>query len=573
MALVMASLNTPSAAEREVWHLAAATTLPDEQIAVRLEEAAKAAAERRSYATAMDMFELSGRLSPPGGGRVERMISAAEVSMQAGRTEAGLKILDRLSAETQDQDLLTRAVHIRCRIEMWGGKPVVARDRLLDEGHRLIDRNPIWAAAMICHSSLLTTMLGELRSAQTESETAVELVRELPDGLVMPILVVHALVLASLAADQALLIAGQAFDAIEEPTEAHFWYQRAVDAAFHAGAVGLLPFQLSALALAQWRQGSWAGALSTAGEAVSLAEETGWRTEMPNGLVALGLVEAGMGREADCRAHVDKAIRMALGTGARVVNARADVAFALLDLGAGRFTAAANHLDRVATFSSTNELGDPLLLNWAADAVEAGLRGGRKELADKAYAEVQAEAHRSGRPTALAKEARCRALLTDDPDTADAAIEEALTHHEQADQPFEEARTRLVHGELLRRNRRRARAREALERAADLFEMLGATSFAARAADELRAVGGGSRTPAATKSAARLTPQETRIAIVVASGATNAEAAARLFLSQKTIEYHLSSVYRKLGIRSRSQLVNVVSAWGPERDQVPATGR
>jgi DNA-binding NarL/FixJ family response regulator len=127
-----------------------------------------------------------------------------------------------------------------------------------------------------------------------------------------------------------------------------------------------------------------------------------------------------------------------------------------------------------------------------------------------------------------------------------------------------------VQGELLRRNRRRARAREALERAADLFEMLGATSFAARAADELRAVGGQSRTPPTTT---RLTPQETRIAIVVASGATNAEAAARLFLSQKTIEYHLSSVYRKLGIRSRSQLVTVVSAWGPERDQVQATGR
>jgi DNA-binding CsgD family transcriptional regulator len=104
--------------------------------------------------------------------------------------------------------------------------------------------------------------------------------------------------------------------------------------------------------------------------------------------------------------------------------------------------------------------------------------------------------------------------------------------------------------------------------------MLGATSFAARAADELCAVGGGSRSPVAgTQSAARLTPQETRIAIVVAGGVTNAEAAARLFLSQKTIEYHQSSVYRKLGIRSRSQLVSVVSAWGPERDQVQATGR
>lgn len=597
MALVMASLDTPSAIEREVWHLAAATTLPDEQIAVRLEQAGKAAADRRSYATAMDMYELSGRLSPPGDVRATRLLDAAEVSMQAGRTEAGLKILDRLSAETQDPGLLTRAVHVRCRIEMWGGKPVVARDRLLDEGRRLIDRDPIWAAVMTCHASLLTTMLGELTSAQSASDTAVGLVAELPDGVVMPIYVVHALVLASrglrdearallercrphletydpLAADQALLIAGQAFDAIEDPTEAHFWYQRAVDAAYDAGAVGLLPFQLSALALAHWRQGAWAAALSTAGEAVNLAEETGWRTEMPNSMVALALVEASMGREDDCKTHAEGALEMALRSGARVVTARANVAFALLDLGAGRFADAANYLDRVAAFSATNGLGDPLLLSWGADAVEAAVRSGRKALADTAYAEVRAEAERSGRPTALAREARCRALRTDDPDIAEAAIEEALAHHAGADWPFEEARTRLVQGELLRRNRRRARAREALERAADLFEMLGATLFAARAADELRAVGGTRGTPANTSpTSTQLTPQEMNVALVVASGATNAEAASRLFLSQKTIEFHLSSVYRKLGIRSRSQLVSAVSAWGPERDQVPTPGR
>jgi DNA-binding CsgD family transcriptional regulator/tetratricopeptide (TPR) repeat protein len=596
MALVMASLDTPSAAEREVWHLAAATTLPDERTAVRLEQAARAAADRRSYATAMDMYELSGRLSPPGEVRAGRLLTAAEVSMQAGRTEAGLALLDRLGAETDDPGLLTRAVHLRCRIEMWAGKPVLARDRLLDEGRRLTGSDPILAAVMTSHASLLTTMLGELSAAQDASETAAKLVEDLPDGVVMPILAVHALVLASrgqrgparallercrpyldsydpLAADQVLLIAAQAFDAIEDPAQAHRWYRRAVDAALDAGAVGLLPFQLSALALAHWRQGAWAAALSTADEAVSFANETGWRTEMPNSMVALALVEAGMGRETDCRSHSAGAVRLAVRSGARVVAARADTALALLDLGAGRSAAAATRLDRVATFAAANDLGDPLLLSWAADAVEAGVRSGRRELTDRAYSEVLAEAERSGRPTALAREARCRALLTEDPDTAEAAIEEALAHHQRADWPFEEARTLLVQGELLRRHRHRVRAREALQRGVDLFEMLGAAAFADRTALELRAVGGRSRTPAATTQATTpLTPQETNVALVVASGATNAEAAARLFLSQKTIEYHLSSVYRKLGIRSRSQLVSAVSVWGPERDQMPATG-
>jgi DNA-binding CsgD family transcriptional regulator/tetratricopeptide (TPR) repeat protein len=593
MALVMASRNTPGAAEREVWHLAAATTLPDEQIAVRLERAAKAAADRRSYATAMDMFELAGRFSPAGDVRAGRLIEAAEISMHAGRTEAGLAILDRLGTETQDDAQRTRAIHVRCRIEMWGGKPVQARDRLLEEGRRLVGSDPIWAAIMSSHSALLTTMLGELADAQIASELAVGLVEALPDELTMPILVMHALVLASrgqraearalldrsrphlmnydpLAAEQVLLIAALAYEAVEDPAEAHFWYARAVDAAYAAGAVGLLPFQLSAYALAHWRQGKWAKALSTAGEAVNLAEETGWHTEMPNSLVALALVEAAMGRDPECRTHAEDARRLGLRTGAQIVAARAEIAQALLDLGGRRFTEAATHLERVAVFSAETGLGDPLLFSWAADAVEAGVRGDKRSLAEIAYAEVRLQAQRSGRPTALAREARCRALLTDDPEAAEAALQDALTHHDQADWPFEEARTLLVQGELLRRNRRRGKAREALERAADLFTMLGATGFATRAADELRAVGGKSRAQAPTTS--QLTPQETNVALVVASGATNAEAAARLFLSQKTIEYHLSSVYRKLGIRSRSQLVSLVSTWGQERDQVPASG-
>ena len=586
MARVVAQTGGPNADELEVQHLAAATTLPDANIAVRLAAAAKAAAERRSYATAMDMYELSGRLSPPGADRAESMLTAAEISMQAGRTEAGLAILDRLDAETRDPALLTRSVHIRCRIEMWGGKPVLARDRLLDEGRKLITRDPVMAGVMLCHASLLTTMLGELRTAESVSETAVGLVAELPDELIMPVLVVHALVLASrahreqarelldrcrphleaydpLATDQALLIAGQAYDAIEEPEEAHGWYRRAVDAARATSAVGLLPFQLSAQALAHWRQGSWAAALSTAGEAVSFAEETGWRTEMPNSMVVLALVEAGMGREEDCFTHGNEAVRMAERTGARVVDARAEIAFALLDLGARRWEAAAIRHERVAAFAAATDLGDPLLVSWAADAVEASVRSDRRELAKTAYAHVLAEAEQSGRPTALAREARCRALLAEDWESAELAIEEALVHHSKASWPFEEARTRLVHGELLRRNKFKTRAKEALERAADQFERLGAKLFANRAEEELRPVGGGRAR--AQSTADGLTAQETKVALAVAEGLTNAQAAAQLFLSPKTIEFHLSSVYRKLGIRSRNQLAATVNKWGPAR--------
>ncbi|MGH3875912.1 MAG: helix-turn-helix transcriptional regulator [Actinophytocola sp.] len=584
-ALIMARQGTPRAAEREVWHLAAATTVPDESVATQLQEAADSAAARRGYATAMEMYDVAARLSPAGDNRARRMLIAAEVSQQAGRIEAGLAILDRLSAETSAPDLLRQAVHIRCRIEMWSGRPVVARDRLVEEGHRLAGSEPIWAAVMLSHASMLTVMLGELASAAATSAEALELLDGLPDDLIMPALLVHALAVGSLgrraaarelldrcvphlhdydplAADQALLIAALAFESVEEPAEARRCYRRAVESARDAGAVGLLPFQLSAQALSHWREGAWSAALSTAGEATRLADETGWRTELPNSMVALATVEAGLGREADCREHAARAVEIAAGTGARIVEVRADIALALLELGSGRPEVAAHHLARVAAFAAANQLGDPLLLGWAAEAVEAGVRCGRRELAESAQAVLQAEAGRSGRPIAMARAARGRALLATSPRDVVSAVNEALDHHARAESPFEEARTWLTYGELLRRDRQRAHARAALERAANLFERLGAAAYAERALTELRAVGGAARAadhrPHATT--AGLTPQETQVALLVAAGSTNAEAAAQLFLSSKTIEYHLSSIYRKLTIRSRSELARMMAA-------------
>jgi DNA-binding CsgD family transcriptional regulator len=169
---------------------------------------------------------------------------------------------------------------------------------------------------------------------------------------------------------------------------------------------------------------------------------------------------------------------------------------------------------------------------------------------------------------------RSSALVLGDDDTAEATFRQALARHEDAGQPFEEARTRLCLGEHLRRRRRTAPAREELAQARRCFARLGAAAWLARADAELRAAG--TRTPARERgpdpvaraahggpAARRLTPQELQVALVVAGGATNAEAAVQLFLSPKTIEYHLSNAYRKLGIRSRAELVRAVLAAAP----------
>jgi DNA-binding CsgD family transcriptional regulator len=213
----------------------------------------------------------------------------------------------------------------------------------------------------------------------------------------------------------------------------------------------------------------------------------------------------------------------------------------------------------VADFACARGLGNPVLFSWAGDLVEAHVRAGTPHRAQHAFDVLVQEAGKTGRPTAHAVAARCRGLLHGDDEQAYAAFVEALDWHEQARQPFEKARSQLCFGQFLRRRQRPTQARQILTDALGTFTRLGARSWAQRADAELRATGIASR-PRHKHVQTRLTPQELQVALVVADGATNAEAAAQLFLSAKTIEYHLSNIYRKLGIRSRTQLARIVSA-------------
>ena len=581
LAAVFGALSAPQALERQAWHLAAGTLGPDEDAAAILEAAAESAAARRSYSTAMDMVERSARLSGPGDGRAKRLLKAADLSQNAGRVHAGLPLLDQVLEQTDDWRLRTEAQHLRCRIQMWSGQPIAGRDLLLSEADRIQAMDPIWSAIMRAHAALTSAMLGHQRIASDAARHAIELLTDLPDSVTVPALVIHALTLAidgrmhearsmlarsqaylgqwdPLASDQILLVAALAWTSLEEHAEALRWLERAVHAAREASAIGLLPFQLSWLALELWRGGSWSAAYSNAHDAVALAEETGWHTELPNSLVALATIEAGMGRSESCAAHAARAIALSKQAGVTVVEARAATALALLDLGSGNAAEAVRHLQFVREFADRQGLGDPVLLNWAGDLVEALDRVGEPDHARAVCEVVTTEAERTRRPTELAVAARCRGLLAESEQAAEDAFADALAKHAQATQPFQEARTRLLYGELLRRRRRRADARAQLSAALGIFEQLGAEPWAARTRSELRATGITAQPPGKA-SHRQLTAQELQVALVVGDGATNAEAAAQLFLSAKTVEYHLSNAYRKLGIRSRAQLVRALA--------------
>jgi DNA-binding CsgD family transcriptional regulator len=154
---------------------------------------------------------------------------------------------------------------------------------------------------------------------------------------------------------------------------------------------------------------------------------------------------------------------------------------------------------------------------------------------------------------------RLRGLMASD-DEVDAHFARALELHAQTRQPFETARTQLLHGERLRRAKRRADARAPLSAALTIFERLGADPWTERTRSELRATGGPTGSAAPAIATDELTAQELQIALQVAQGRTNREVAAALFLSAKTIEYHLGSIYRKLGIRRRGELAGVLAA-------------
>ena len=230
-------------------------------------------------------------------------------------------------------------------------------------------------------------------------------------------------------------------------------------------------------------------------------------------------------------------------------------ALADLELGLGRPAEALMHLEQKQDVLSELRIADADI-SPAPELVEVYVRSDRpSEAEDAAYVYIRG-AEEKGQPWALARAARCRGLLAED-GTLEARFVEALDYHALTPDTFEEGRTRLCFGERLRRAKRRVRAREQLRSALAIFDELGAEPWADRARAELLATGETARRRDESTIYV-LTPQEVQVAMVLSEGKTTREAAAQLFLSPKTIEYHLRNAYRKLGINSRNALFEVI---------------
>jgi DNA-binding CsgD family transcriptional regulator len=252
---------------------------------------------------------------------------------------------------------------------------------------------------------------------------------------------------------------------------------------------------------------------------------------------------------------------VALAEPRRVVIARIWAGFALgdLELGAGRMDEALERYASLVALLEASRIRD-VDLSPAPELAEVLLRTGDVEQATRVAAEHRRQAERKGRPWSLARAWRTTGLLSVD-DDLDASFGTALSLHAETPDLYELARTNLAYGSRLRRARRRIDARAPLEQAYQAFERLGARPWATAAADELAATGV-TVAPHGATGLDLLTPRERQIVLLLVDGRTTRETAGALFLSPKTVEYHLRHVYTKLGITNRRELADLVASGG-----------
>jgi DNA-binding CsgD family transcriptional regulator len=343
--------------------------------------------------------------------------------------------------------------------------------------------------------------------------------------------------------------------AVHELWDDDAWHElatRAVRLAREAGALTMLPVTLPFLAGVELHAGEFAAAAAMNEEAYAITAATG---NAPLRYASLVLV-AWRGSEAEALEMVDAGLKDATARGEGRVLGLAGYATAVLYNGLGRYEAA---LESARRGSEHEDLG---WIGWSlAELVEAAARCDKPEVATAALDRLEERTSAAGTDWALGVRARSRALMSDG-DAADALYREAIERLERTRIRIALARARLLYGEWLRREHRRVDAREQLRAAHAMFTAMGAEAFAERARRELLASGETApRRTVATRDV--LTPQEAQIARMARAGHSNPEIGAQLFISPRTVEYHLRKVFGKLGISSRKELRGALAPSAP----------
>ena len=537
---------------------------------------AAAPASRSAYAAAATAAERAAQLSPGDRPRARRLMAAAEAAWLGGRPE---RTLDRARGGAGPLPRPAAAgeiEHLRGQALIRAGDVMEGYGVLVDAAGDVEDVNRAGAIVMLADATDACVYAGRPDAMLEPARRAYELLGDESGE--------RERFFANIALGTAVIYAGEGDEgarrlreavAILESSDvlsgeprslaaaavAPLWLRekragptlidRAIDAARSQSALGVLPFALMLAARDAATSDRWAVGRSLYEEAIEFARETDQAMPLAGALAGLASVQARQGDADACEAGTDEALRLSERHGLGLFRIWALDALAELELGRGRIDQAVERLEDKRRTLEGFGLTDPDL-SPVPELVEAAVRGGDLDGIASSLQPFAREAEAKGQPWALARLQRSRGLLAE-PDAQEELFADALDLHAAARDRFEEARTRVCFGECLRRAGQRVKAREQLRAALDAFDDLGAAPWAERARTELIATGERARRRDPS-TLDELTPQELQIGMLLAGGQTTREAAAKLFLSPKTVEYHLRNAYRKLDIHSREEL-------------------
>jgi DNA-binding CsgD family transcriptional regulator len=561
-------------------HLAAAAQQPDEALAAELEEAAATAAGRGAFASAASVYSRAAAMSTQAEARVRRLIAAAHAYLDAGESDPAARLAEEALAEASTVSDQAALAAVKGALELQRGTPTAAYELLFGAARAVAQDDPVRALELQAQAMTASIVAG---SAERAFADAYEFIKDLPATdtryerflrLFLAAIARSDAAAADAAREQLLellrmgagaedfrfsMSAALASSLLGDLRTGRELSVRAVASARAAGSFNALPVALLARARLAVVTRSFGEAEEFAQEGVELTRQLAQENLETcfSGMLVRCL--AVRGRVEQCRELAEATLRRALAHGVAVAAADVHVGLAELELSLAHGAAARELLEAVShplfKLFATPYLVEASLLCDQAEPERAWLDAliDSAEQPDDPQLLGLVASKRLRDPEFLGLLARARAQLAPSAEIAGRLFLEALRYQGEHPQPFELARTQLAYGEFLRRAQRRTEARVQLRDALAAFEGLNTPLWADRARAELEATGitARKRDPSTLDT---LTPQELRIAKLVASGASNRDVAGQLFLSPKTVEYHLRKVYMKLGVSSRVEL-------------------
>ena len=558
--------------DRHAWHRARAAPGADEDVAAELEQSAGRAQARGGLAAAAAFLERAAALTPDPARRVGRALAAARAKHQAGAPDAALSLLASAEAGPVDELQRARADLLRAQIAFAMSRGSDAPPLLLNAARRLEPLDARLARETYLDALIAAVSAHRLASGGGALEVA-EAARAagyarspaqparapdlLLDGWVLLITEGYAAATPTLARALSAFRSGESVSKDEEIRWLWFachtayelwddetWHElsiRQVQLARAVGALAELPVALNSLAGASLFAGDFAAAETQVEEAEAVTEVTGHRLA-PYGRL---LLAAGQGREAAASELIESSMEEVVHRGEGLGLTAINWAAALFYNGLGRYADAL-----AAAQKATEHPRD--MARVLPELIEAAARSGNPEDAADALERLSETTRTSGSDWGLGIEARSAALVSEG-DAAEGLYREAIDRLGRTRMRVELARAHLLYGESLRRRRRRLDAREQLRTAHEMFTAMGFEAFADRAARELLATGETAR-KRTVETERQLTAQEAQIARLARDGLSNPDIGARLFISPRTVEYHLRKVFTKLDISSRKEL-------------------